>query len=108
MRSSYIRLLSCPKWIKTNPQAYPAHISVVRKEIPPNLEYWGVYEGAPVEFLYTHTVYNGKVYWWLNAFSNRLEEIRVELGLPVHSEYTLPPEGFTKCFHLTIGNSKKL
>jgi hypothetical protein len=28
------------------------------------------------------------------------------LGLPVSSEYTLPPEGFVKCFHMTIGNFK--
>jgi hypothetical protein len=105
--SDFYRAL-IPKWIKTNKQMYRAHISVVRYEVPPNLDAWGKYEGEEVKFLYSNYINNGTVYWWLNAFCTRLEEIRVELGLPVSSQYTLPPEGFTKCFHMTIGNNKGL
>jgi hypothetical protein len=102
---AYYRSL-IPKWVKTNPQMYPPHISVVRKEVPPRLEYWGKHGGEEVPFLYSNIVHAGTVYYWLNAFSNRLEEIRLELGLEVSSPYTLPPEGFDKCFHVTIGNCK--
>ena len=105
--SDYYRSL-IPKWITVNPQMYRAHISVVRREIPVNLEYWGKYEGEKIEFSYEGIVRQGTVYFWLNVFCVRLEEIRKELGLPVRSEYTIPPEGFTKCFHCTIGNQKEL
>lgn len=104
--SLYLALL--PKYVKLNKQMYPPHISVVRRETPPNMEFWGRYEGEEVEFTYTNHVYNGTVYWWLNAFSKRLEDIRVELGLPVSSEYTRPPDGWTKCFHITLGNFKAM
>lgn len=105
--SNYYRKL-IPKWIKTNKQMYQAHISVVRNEIPPNMQYWDKYEGNEIEFYYENIVRFGTVYCWLNVFSTRLEEIRIELGLPVSSMYTLPPEGFTKCFHATLGNFKGL
>jgi len=95
-----------PKHIFVNRQRYSAHISVVRKETPLNLDFWAKYHGEPVEYFYSPIVHFGKVYCWLNIFSQRLEEIRLELGLPVSSEYTLPPEGFVKCFHMTIGNFK--
>jgi hypothetical protein len=98
-----------PKYIQPNPQRYPPHISVVRNEIPPNMGLWGKYEGHNVEFHYTHTIFFGRVYCWLNAFCERLEEIRLELGLPVTSEYTRPPsDRWIKCFHITIGNFKEL
>lgn len=95
-----------PKYIPIKPQLYPSHISVVRHEIPPNLEFWGKYEGEVIPFCYDNYIHNGKVYYWLNAFSKRLEEIRLELGLPVDSPYTRPPDGLAKTFHITIGNLK--
>ncbi len=97
-----------PFWKKPNPQRYGAHVSVVRHEVPVNLEAWGRHSGEKIEFDYTGEVFFGRVYCWLNVFCVRLEEVRVELGLPVRSEYTIPPDGFTKCFHLTIGNYKEL
>lgn len=103
----YYRAL-IPKSISTNKPMYEAHISVVRKETPVHLDHWEKYEGHEVEFQYEPIVRFGEVYCWLNCFSVRLEEIRVELGLAVHSLYTLPPEGFKKCFHSTIGNFKEL
>lgn len=97
-----------PKYILTNSQMYRPHISVVRHEIIPNLDIWGKYEGEEIVFYYDGIVHSGTVYYWLNCFCGRLEEIRVELGLPVHSRYTTPPERFKHCFHCSIGNSKKL
>jgi len=103
---NYYRALIPPWKGKPARQMYAPHISVVRNEVPINLDAWGKYEGEQVPFLYSNHIYHGTVYWWLNAFCTRLEAIRVELGLPVSSQYTMPPEGFVKCFHLTIGNMK--
>ena len=103
--ASFYRSL-IPKYHKLNPQRYRPHISVVRKEVPINMECWGKYEGDLVEFEYSNEVHHGTVYWWLNAFSYKLEEIRLELGLPVSTEYTRPPGDYIKCFHITIGNNK--
>jgi len=105
--SDYYRSL-IPKFVSTNRPRYSAHITVVRqeKETPVNLEHWGKYEGQEIEFFYSPIIQQGKVYFWLNTFCTKLEDIRLELGLPVVSQYTLPPEGFRKCFHCTIANMK--
>jgi len=105
--SDYYRAL-IPKWIAVNKPRWPAHITVVRpyKETPVNLEHWGKYEGELVTFEYENYLHTGKVYFWLNVFCKRLEEIRAELGLPVSSEFTRPPTGFLKCFHMTVANCK--
>jgi hypothetical protein len=105
--TSFYRSL-IPKYITLNPQRHNPHISVVRHEHSINMEYWGKYEGEQVEFEYSNYIHNGTVYWWLNAFSARLEAIRVELGLYVHDKYTKPPDGYLKCFHITLANSKIL
>lgn len=101
----YRRLM--PWWLRPKPQMYPAHISVVRKETPPTISAWGKYEGEVVEFVYTNEVYSGTVYYWLNVFSVRLEEIRLELGLSLEERYTQPPAGFKKTWHITLGNQKQ-
>ena len=97
-----------PKWLPVNKTRYDPHVTIVReaKEEPVHKEHWGKYEGEKVPFLYSPEVQTGKVYYWMNVFCKRLEDIRIELGLPVVSQYTLPPEGFRKCFHCTIANSK--
>jgi hypothetical protein len=106
--SDYYRSLM-PKWIKTNKQMYPAHISVVRKEpVIPKMEYWGKHGGEEIEFSYSNVVRNGTVYYWIDAWSKRLEEVRLELGLTVDSPYTRPPDGMLETFHITIGNTKEL
>lgn len=105
--ADYYRKL-IPKYQYVTRQRYGAHISVIRYEEPPNIEYWGKYEGQEIDFFYDSDIKFGKVYYWLNAFSKKLEEVRLELGLPVSSPYTLPPDGFDKCFHITIGNTKEL
>lgn len=104
--SAYYRAL-IPKWFdKPKPQFYSPHISLVRRETPPNMEHWKKHEGRKIAFQYSNEIQFGEVYCWLNCFSKEFEEIRLELGLPVSSPYTLPPEGFFKCFHTTIGNYK--
>ncbi len=57
-------------------------------------------------FFYHPQIHEGKIYYWLEIYCTLLEDIREELGLPVVSQYTLPPEGFRKVFHMTIGNTK--
>lgn len=106
--ADYYRAL-IPKYYNARRSRYPAHITVVRpeKENPPKIRYWGDHEGERVEFLYDPFVYSDKGYYWLNCWCKRLEEIREELGLPITSRYTLPPSGFTKCFHCTVGNYKE-
>jgi hypothetical protein len=106
-----------PKYVQSQPQMYRPHISVIRHDDPKWWQlkrrwrfwrHWGKYEGELIKFNYDGVVHEGTVYYWLNCFCSRLEEIRVELGLPIHSQYTQPPEGFTKVFHCTIGNKKGL
>lgn len=97
-----------PFWMPKQRPKFPPHITVVRihKEQPVDLTHWGKHDGEKIDFLYEAKVYHGKVYYWLNIWCTRLEEIRAELGMPVTSPYTLPPEGFKKCFHCTIANKK--
>lgn len=102
----YYRALM-PKYLWNHRQRWPAHISVVRHEMAEDQELWRSFEGEQIYFQYSNIVHVGKIYYWLNAFSIQLEEIRLSLGLPVHSQYTIPPEGFKKCFHITLGNFKE-
>ncbi len=95
-----------PKFINLKRQAFPAHISVVRKENPLNMEFWGKYNNKEVDFVYENVIYNDEVYYWLSAFSPDLEKIRLELGLSNISDITCSPDKKHK-FHITIGNLKK-
>lgn len=91
--------------IDLNRQRWAPHISVVRKEIPVNKSVWNKYQGSKVTFHYDHYVYNDRVYYWLNAYSEELESIRKELGLTRVSKITQSPSGAHR-FHITIGNTK--
>jgi len=103
--SKYYRSL-IPKSISFSVPMHPAHISVVRKEIPPNLHLWNKHQNEQIEFEYDSDVCIGKLYCWLKVHSQVLETIREELGLPRHREnITLPPDK-TRCFHVTIANFK--
>lgn len=86
---------------------YSSHISTVRNETPLNLSVWRKYHQQEISFDYEPFIYNGTVYYWLNAYSKNLEDIRLELGLPNTSEFTRSPDGRHK-FHITIGNLKHL
>lgn len=100
--SDYYRSL-IPKCIKTQKQAYPAHITIVRGGLEPikNMDYWGKYEGKEIYFYYFLSLrYYYNVYC-LDVFCKEFCDIRVELGLP---EYRI---GY-KRFHVTIANDKFL
>ncbi len=91
---------------RVNRQRYAPHITVVRREVPTHMEAWGKFESEEVEFAYSNHVHCGTVYWWLNVFSKRLEDIRLELGLAAFGELSRPPDG-SECFHVTLGNNKR-
>jgi len=96
-----------PKSHRIQKPMYPSHISTVRKEIPPNISVWNKYQNELITFNYENFIYNDETYYWLNVSSKRLEDIRIELGLPLHSDLTKSPDGKHK-FHLTIANIKHL
>jgi hypothetical protein len=98
-----------PKYVYPRRQKYKAHISVVRKEIiePEYINTFNKLNNNQIDFYYSPIIHFGEVYCWLNVFSTDLESLRKSLGLEVSSLYTLPPEGFKKCFHTTIANFKK-
>lgn len=96
-----------PKALSVKEPMYPSHISVVRNEVLPNYEKWGKYQGLKVAFLYEPYIYNDETYYWLNAYSPVLEQVREELGLPMVSDITMSPDKKHK-FHITIGNVKHL
>ena len=96
--TDYYRSL-LPKSIRTNPQKHPAHVSVVRREVPPNMDVWMKHEGEAVVFKYYTDIINDETYYWLNVECERLKEIRVELGLK-------PYPWWRNSYHITIGNVK--
>lgn len=84
---------------------YDPHITVVRREVPPNLERWGRDEGRIVEFWYETYVRNDEIYWWLRVFSDDLAQVRKELGLVAYGSTTMAPD-LKRCYHMTVGNVK--
>jgi hypothetical protein len=104
---AYYRAL-IPHWYPVQGTRFPAHVTVVRAERdkPTDLSAWGKYEGQKVTFEYEPYVHVGWIYYWLEVWCDRLEDMRVELGLGRVSEWTRPPGGRKRCFHTTIGNRK--
>lgn len=100
--AKYYRSL-LPKYVEIQSQAYKPHVTVVRTGIenPTNPAAWKKHEGEKVPFMYEGRVYYDSPYFYLKARSDRLEDIREELGL----ERVRP--GY-KDFHITIGNTKNL
>jgi hypothetical protein len=95
-----------PKYYHLQRQMFPAHISVVRNEWFES-PMWGKREGEGVYFTYDPRTREDRTYHWVRAWSERLIEVRAELGLPPHRlGTTLPPDG-ELCFHITIGNTKR-
>lgn len=92
-----------PKCIKTQAQAYDAHVTIVRGGLEPivNMEAWGKHEGKEIFFYYLPNVrYYANVYV-LDVFCKELNDIRLELGI------TQWRQGY-KRFHVTIANDKFL
>ena len=101
---NYYRSL-IPKYLDVRKPMYPSHISVIRNEVPPNIKLWNKYHDRHVHIVYENFIYNDEVYYWLNAYSFFLEDVREGLGLASTSQYTKSPDGQHK-FHITIGNVK--
>lgn len=100
----YYRAL-VPRHVRINRQKYTPHISVVREEVLPNPAPWSAHEGQVLVFDYSIAVKNNDVYYWLEVYSDRLGDVRDELGLTRGCWYTWPPDG-ADCFHCTLGNKK--
>lgn len=96
-----------PKCLNVKSQAHRAHLTVCRigKEVPKNLDVWGKYHGKTIDLKYMSWVRNDERYYWIDAFSYGLENIREELGLIVPS-LTKPILDYKRTFHITIGNVK--
>lgn len=103
--SDYYRSM-IPKYYKVNRQLYNAHISIVRKEIPVNLQYWNKYQGKELKFEYEPFVYFDETYFWLNCYLKEIQDIRIELGLGPSHSIVKSPDG-KHDGHMTIGNMKK-
>jgi hypothetical protein len=98
--ANYRKLI--PKSLASKPQRYPPHITVVRtgKEQPiTNEEAWGKYEGEVIHFTYDSNIQFDGTYYYLNVFSDRIGDIREELGLPRYRD------GQDK-YHIALGNVK--
>ncbi len=94
-----------PKYYKLNKTRYEPHITVVRNEVPSNIDYWRAHSGEIIAFDYSPIVKNDEIYWWLDVMCPRLTDIRTELGLDSTSKWSRPPDGL-EVFHITIGNTK--
>ena len=75
-----------------------SHISVVRGQEPPNKAAWAKYKNEKIQFTYSNRVYRAHWFFCIDAYSPRLEEIRVELGLKPQPKHGL---------HLTVGRMQK-
>lgn len=105
--SDYYRSL-IPKCKNAKRTRWFAHVTLVRlgQEVPRNKSVWNKYNREKIDFYYDPYIHEDRIYFWLNVFSKRLEEIRRELGLPMFTSYP-PPTGFVKSFHITIANTKE-
>ena len=95
-----------PKAKYVQPQMYPGHITVVRSypiEIVPNREPWGRHEDRIITFSYNGVILFEDPYYYLEAWSEELNELRTELGM---SEFRIRGAKLLDCFHLTLGNVK--
>ena len=78
-----------------------SHVTIVRNEIPPNIEKWFSYHNEEVEFKIISSVKDNysperyRSFYWLNVQCSRFDDIREELGLPPNPDRT---------YHMTIGS----
>lgn len=95
-----------PKYYYAQPQLYPAHITVVRLrlETAKNMEVWNKYNGELVPFSYDSAIRFDGTYFYLNVQSERIGDIREELGLPRFRFGDLGAD--KRCYHVSIANVK--
>lgn len=92
-----------PKYYRVVRPRWKAHVTVARPEEGPLMANWGKHEGEKVPFVYDPTVLWEAGFWWFNLWCVQMEDIRQELGLSIKSRITIPPPGYSKCFHCTVG-----
>jgi len=98
-----------PKSLRVVRPRWKAHVTVVRPEDnPTNLENWGKHEGEIVPFVYDPTILYEGGFWWFNLWCVTMEDIRKEIGLSIKSRITIPPPGYSKCFHCTIAKDSAI
>lgn len=97
-----------PKYYYAQPQLYPSHITVVRLrlETAKNMEVWNKYNGELVPFSYDSSIRFDGTYFYLNVQSERIGDIREELGLPRFRFGELGAD--KRCYHVTIANVKNV
>lgn len=74
--------------------AWGSHVSVVRGEEPVNKDLWKKYDNEVITIEYDPDVRTNSDHWWLRVTSERMFDIREELGLIRKHELSL---------HLTLG-----
>lgn len=98
----YMLELQQPSW--------GAHVSVLRggKPEPDKMHLWKKYQGEKIDFEYSYNVRHSgdttggdrpDVFWFVDVWSNRLNEIRDELG------FTLEFAGKPIKYHITVGRT---
>jgi hypothetical protein len=95
-----------PRFYRVLKPRWNPHVTVVSpidEVIHP--EMWGAREGQRANFVYDHVVLYEKGFWWFNLWSIEMEDIRKELGMHCKSRVTIPPEGYSKAFHCTVGKT---
>lgn len=97
-----------PKSYYVQMPMYQTHLTVVRLGIEEvkNAEHWGKYQGEVVPITYDNIIWFDGTYFYLDAQSDRLGDIRVELGLPRFRFGDLGAD--RQCYHITIGNVKRV
>lgn len=103
--ASYYRSL-IPKAWDVQPQKYLPHITVIRPkyEKVKNFSAWKKHEGRLIQFDYENIVRFDGTYFYLDAQSEEIGDVREELGLTRFRLTELGAE--RKCYHITIGNVK--
>lgn len=96
-----------PKYYYAQRQKYHPHITVVRPkyEVVKNKKLWNKYNGEVIEYTYDGMIHFDGTYFYLNVYSDRIGNIREELGLPRFRFNDLGSK--KRCYHITIGNIKK-
>ena len=97
-----------PKYYRVVRPRWKAHVTVVRPEDDPDVTKWGKHEGEQVTFVYDPAILYENGFWWFNLWCLTMEDIRRELGLSTKSRITIPPTGYSKAFHCTVGKDLEI
>ncbi len=90
-----------PRYYSLQGISYAPHVTVVRLDIEqPNTVNWAKYEGEQIVIDYENIIRHDDKHWWIDVYSERIGEIRQELGLGKFRE------GYRR-YHLTIAYQTK-